>query len=178
MAVECRWLSWFLTHWLCLPCPRLWNFIPVCETGNVKWNACICMSHLVTLSQYVDSKIMGARCTCKIKYTDISVLWPCALTLLIGWQEGHPACKNRVMGCWHGYLSGARCRLAYGPAGATVSCFRKIQICFAFLVPAHPGSPGQRAVKCVCVRVWDIAVRSLTCHIATGAHMPYRSTQC
>jgi len=33
----------------------------------------------------------------------------------------------------------------------TVSCFSKIQIGFTFLVLAHPGSPGQRAVKCVCV---------------------------
>ena len=33
----------------------------------------------------------------------------------------------------------------------TVSCFSKIQIGFTFLVPAHPGSPGQRAVKQVCV---------------------------
>jgi len=32
-----------------------------------------------------------------------------------------------------------------------VSCFSKIQIGFTFLVPAHPGSPGQRAVKRVCV---------------------------
>jgi len=39
-----------------------------------------------------------------------------ALTLLVGWQEGHPAW---VVGCWHGYLSGARCRFAYGPADAT-----------------------------------------------------------
>jgi len=31
-----------------------------------------------------------------------------ALTLLVGLQEGHPACKNWVVGCWHGYLSGAR----------------------------------------------------------------------
>jgi len=40
------------------------------------------------------------------------------------------------------------------PLPLTVSCFSKIQIGFAFLVPAHPGSPGQRAVKrvCVCVR--------------------------
>ena len=29
----------------------------------------------------------------------------------------------------------------------TVSCFSKIQTGFTFLVPAHPGSPGQRAVK-------------------------------
>jgi len=29
----------------------------------------------------------------------------------------------------------------------TVSCFSKIQIGFTFLVPAHPGSPGQKAIK-------------------------------
>ena len=29
----------------------------------------------------------------------------------------------------------------------TVSCFSKIQIGFTLLVPAYPGSPGQRAVK-------------------------------
>jgi len=39
------------------------------------------------------------------------------------------------------------------PLPLTVSCFSKIQIGFAFLVPAHPGSPGQRAVKRVCVCV-------------------------
>jgi len=37
--------------------------------------------------------------------------------LLVGWQEGHPACKN-----WCGYLSGTRCKgFAYGPAGATAT---------------------------------------------------------
>ena len=35
----------------------------------------------------------------------------------------------------------------------TVSCFSKIQIGFTFLVPAHPGCPGKRAVKRVCVCV-------------------------
>ena len=42
------------------------------------------------------------------------------------------------------------------PLPLTVSCFSKIQIGFTFLVPAHPGSPGKRAVKrgvCVCVCV-------------------------
>jgi len=33
----------------------------------------------------------------------------------------------------------------------TVSSFSKIQVGFTFLVPAHPGSPRQRAVKRVCV---------------------------
>jgi len=37
------------------------------------------------------------------------------------------------------------------PLPLTVSCFSKIQIGFTFLVPAHPGSPGKRAVKRVCV---------------------------
>ena len=37
------------------------------------------------------------------------------------------------------------------PLPLTVSCFSKIQIGFTFLVPAYPGSPGQRAVKRVYV---------------------------
>jgi len=38
----------------------------------------------------------------------------------------------------------------------TVSCFSKIQIGFTFLVLAHLDSPGQRAVKRVCVCVFNI----------------------
>jgi len=45
-----------------------------------------------------------------------------ALTLLVGRQEGHLACKKLgVVGYWRGYRSGARCRLAYGPADATAT---------------------------------------------------------
>ena len=45
------------------------------------------------------------------------------------------------------------------PLPLTVSCVSKIQIGFTFLVPAHPGSPGQRplnecACVCVCVCVY------------------------
>jgi len=54
------------------------------------------------------------------------------------------------------------------PLPLTVSCFTKIQIGFTFLVPAHPGSPGQRAVKRVyvcraylCVYVHFTRVQSL-----------------
>ena len=49
------------------------------------------------------------------------------------------------------------------PLLVTVSCFSKIQIGFAFLVPAHPGSPGKAAVKrvCVCVCVIQPAFRSI-----------------
>ena len=40
------------------------------------------------------------------------------------------------------------------PLPLTVACFSKIHIGFTFLVLAYPGSPGERAVKrvCVCLR--------------------------
>jgi len=41
------------------------------------------------------------------------------------------------------------------PLPPTVPCSSIIQIGFTFLVPAHPGSPGKRAVKRVCVCVCD-----------------------
>ena len=74
-----------------------------------------------------------------------------ALTLLVGRQEGHPACKKTE---WWGagmvvcLERGAHLHTAQlMPLRLTVSCFSKIQIGFTFLVPAHLGSPGQRAVK-------------------------------
>ena len=41
-------------------------------------------------------------------------------------------------------------------------CFSEIQIGFAFLVLAHPGHPGKRAVKRVCVCVCVCCVSLLT----------------
>jgi len=39
----------------------------------------------------------------------------------LGGRKGIRPVKNRVVGYWHGYVSGARCRLAYGPADATAT---------------------------------------------------------
>ena len=77
-----------------------------------------------------------------------------ALTLLVGRQEGPPACKKTER-CGTGVVVclewGADLHIAQRiPLPLTVSCFSKIQIGFTFLVPAHPGSPRQRAVKWVC----------------------------
>ena len=47
--------------------------------------------------------------------------------LLVGWQEGHPACKK---------LSG------------------EVLAWLSVWSVAHPGSPGQRAVKRVCVCIY------------------------
>jgi len=43
------------------------------------------------------------------------------------------------------------------PLPFTVSCVSKIQIGFTFLVPANLGSPGQRAVKRVCVHKVNVS---------------------
>jgi len=66
--------------------------------------------------------------------------------LLVGWQEGHLACKTE----WWGtgvFISlgrGADWHMAQQmPLSLTVSCFSTIQIGFTFLVPAYPGSPRQ-----------------------------------
>ena len=91
-----------------------------------------------------------------------------ALTLLVGRQEGHPACKKTerwgagVVICLE---RGADLHMAQRlPLPLTVSCFSKIQIGFTFLVPAHPGSTGQRAIKQVCVCVCVIHVQVLIFH--------------
>ena len=51
------------------------------------------------------------------------------------------------------------------PLLLTVSCFSKIQIGFTFLVPAHPGSPGKRAVKQVCVYIHSFILMTNTWHV-------------
>jgi len=77
-----------------------------------------------------------------------------ALTLLVGRQEGHPTCKKQwwsagVVVCLEQFADLHMAQLM--PLPLTVVCFSKIQIGFTFLVPAHPGSPGKRAVKRVFV---------------------------
>jgi len=68
-----------------------------------------------------------------------------ALTLLVWRQEGHPACKKLsggVLDCWRGYLSGARCRLAYGPADATATHCLLLQENPDLFYLSGTGSPG------------------------------------
>ena len=74
-----------------------------------------------------------------------------ALALLVGRQEGHPACKKTE---WWGagvvicLERGADLHMAQlMPLPLTVSCFSKIQIGFTFVVAAHLGNPGKRAIK-------------------------------
>jgi len=81
-----------------------------------------------------------------------------ALTLLVGRQEGHPACKKQE---WWGasvvvcLQQGADLHMAQlMPLPLTISCFSKVQIGFTFLVRWYRLTrvvPEKRAVKPVCV---------------------------
>ena len=108
------------------------------------------------------------------------------MTLWVGQQEGHTACKNCAVGCWCGICleQGADLYMAQRmPLPLTVSCFSKIQIGFSFLVPAHPGSTGQRAIKrvCVCVnQLTDIQLINLlrfNCSVVVYIIMRYTAVQ-
>jgi len=81
------------------------------------------------------------------------------LTLLVGRQEGHPACKKLE---WWGtgmvicLEQDADLHMAQlMPLPLTVYCFSKIQIGFTFRYWLTRLVPEKRAVKwaCVCVRV-------------------------
>ena len=81
-----------------------------------------------------------------------SVLWRCWL----GGRKGIRPVKTERWGAgmvicleWGADLHMAQLM----PLPLTVFCFTKIQFGFTFLVPAYLGSPGQRAVKRVCVCV-------------------------
>jgi len=83
-----------------------------------------------------------------------------ALTLLVGRQyiKGIRPVKTELWGAGMVIVicleRGADLHMAeLLPLPLTVSCFSEIQICFTFLVPAHLGSHGKRAVKRVCVCV-------------------------
>jgi len=104
------------------------------------------------------------------------------MTLLVGWQEGHPDCKKTEQ--WGAGMvvcleRGADLHMAQRILlPLTVSCSSKIQIGFTFMVPAHPGGPGQRAVKwvCVCVMIRESRLTAL-CPGLTGKPVPERQNQ-
>ena len=88
---------------------------------------------------------------CNICLQCFCSLWRCRF----GSRKGIRPVKNWVVRCWRGCLEwGADLHMAQVmPLPLTVSCSSKIQIGFTFLVPAHLDSPGQRAIKQVCVCV-------------------------
>ena len=85
------------------------------------------------------------------------------MTLLVGQQEGHPACKKLGDGEGGHWLV----RMEWRPAGWSVCLPVLIFPCViksrsSLLTPAHPGGPGKRDVK----RLWCVVVVIATNNIA------------
>jgi len=119
------------------------NFVHTVAVYN--WRYRYCYLQFVAIAFYCVYMCMDLKCAFS------------ALTLLVGRQEGHPTCKNWVVGCWHGYLSGlwSEVQTCIWPSWChchSLSRFSKIQIGFTFLVPAHLGSPRKGPLnRCVYV---------------------------
>ena len=149
-------LGWvtMLYFLLLLMCSRLWLTLPP-----------LCKNLLITFTQphWRESHSIYVF----VCILDVVLMYWCiwcafsALTLLVGRQEGHPACKKLE---WWGtgvvicLERGADFHMAQlMPLALTVSCFSKIQIGFTFLVPAHLGCPGKGPLNgCCCCCCFDV----------------------
>jgi len=154
-----------VTEWNTLLTTRLWSmqrYTCACvssrmlQPNNIKQQNHTTVHRPQSVSQWLSGakSIKTVSCcfvynSCVHTHVSVLVLWRCWL----GGRKGIRSVKNWVVGCWRGYLSGVRCRFAYGPADATAThclLLKGIQISFGFtfLVPAHPGSPGQNPDSC------------------------------
>ena len=75
------------------------------------------VSATVSLLPSDDSVSFINPTSCQQALSCLQCFWRCWL----GGRKGIWPVKNWVVGCWRGYLSGAGCRLAYGPADATAT---------------------------------------------------------
>jgi len=79
------------------------------------------------------------------------------LTLLVGRQEGHPVCKKLSGGVLAWLSVWCDVHICIWPSWCQCHSLSlasvKSRLVFTFLVPAHLGSPGQRAVRWVCVSI-------------------------
>jgi len=76
---------------------------------------------------------------------------------------------GQLVGCWHGYLSVARCIFAYGSADVTATGSLSLALVKSrfVLVPAHPGNPrqspeGRKTDVCVWVSIRALEGKGLS----------------
>jgi len=117
-------------------------YVRPCLGGGILWLACSGL--LVNIAFRNHTFIIHAlQCTLHLRLKN----WPCYIIPhyvmcccfclqcfnAVGWAAARASSLSKMSGgCWRGYLSGARCRFAYGIADATATCFSKIQIGLPF----------------------------------------------
>jgi len=115
------WITWHLKK-LCIPLAlndKNWPTL-IFSKGSGSRVLALKRHMLFKGSSLIHQLIAGGR---SIDYWVLFIDWliVSALMLLVGWQKGIRPVKNWVVGCWHGYLSGAWCKIAYGPADAAAT---------------------------------------------------------
>jgi len=160
-------LSWFLAWELSSTYPTLF-FKEIWVPPKIRVLPSGALSQILDLDNFPLSKLIllstklvsGRACSTTTVDTPwlVTMHWSAITALLlfvmlVGRQEGHPACKKHSVGVLVWLSVWSKCRLAYGPADATATHILLLQIGFTFLVPTHLGSPGKVAVKRVCVVV-------------------------
>jgi len=91
-----------------------------CGSGSIQSSPTVTKMQVCNNNTYITCSENYLPKNCNLTVTTEKDSISVTLTLLAGCLEEHLACKNWVMRCWCGYLSGVRCRLfAHGPTGAT-----------------------------------------------------------
>ena len=137
--------SWQLAHWSslvwCLMCVCWWSDVSVWKVDDEKvvsgsydrtlkvWDIKTGQCRRTLRSVLISSVSLSLCELCHNGLLNIpsvlwfpSVFWRC-------WLGGRKGIRpvNWVVGCWRGYLSGAKCRLAYGPTDATATHYLLLQ---------------------------------------------------
>jgi len=103
------------------------------------------------------------------------------LHLLVGRQEGHPACKKMSGGVLAWLSVWSEVQTCIWPSWCHCHSMSlasvKSRLVFTLLVLAHPGSPGQRAIKPVCVCKWENHFKGTT-QLLQITKMEYFQTKC
>ena len=111
------------------------NKIQLSNSSQSSIESCSEVQHTYSCREYSPSSMSAADPFCSMLTEPWSNTAPLVINLnntslvlqcfdgrcRLGGRKGIRPVKNWVVGCWHGYLSGARCRLAYGPADATAT---------------------------------------------------------
>ena len=138
-------------------CPRFWCPSRPC----VVFLACVHMAFFLALSRSPGNSLVSSWCDHSML---ASLLWRCLTVPFLRplcWEPTHLfslQSARLVVECWLVICLERSADLHTAqlmPLPLTVSCFSEMQIGFTFLVPAHPGNPGQRAVKWVYVCMYD-----------------------
>jgi len=102
--------------------------------------SCVLMQagYITTINVIATNKVLNLHkagkeflCSIKLQTHPHRCGWAfSAWTLLVGRQEEHLAGKNKLMRCWHGYLSAARCKWLHFAWGiAKAKCILAMAVC-------------------------------------------------